>query len=510
MTPSPRRLAPWIIAGLVALLCMVALFGRHQVATWMKKGASGGLTGAAALSPSAPPSVTPRVEVPLDARRRQLIGVRTTTVTRRSMTSTIRAVGVVKADETRLTDVNVKIDGWIRELKVDATGQNVAKAAPLFSLYSPDLLATEREYVLAVKGGNELRDSVVPDARARTESLAASARQRLQLWDLPADEIARLEQSLEAHDTVTFRSPADGVVLEKVAMAGMHVTAGQTLYRLGNLGVVWIEADAYEHDLPAIRVGASARVTLDAYPTAPLTARVVFISPSLQPDTRTAKVRFTVSNPDGRLKPGMYASVELATSSNAALIVPIDAVLDSGREQLVFVANGDGTFVPRHVQVGARWPDAAEILSGVKDGDQVATSAAFFLDSESQLRAGVDAYAEAAAPSAPQAPSASPLVIALNAPSDPAKAGENTFEVVVQDQSSRPIADADVTVQLFMPAMPTMSMPAMRNTVKTTTVGNGVYRGSGEIMMAGRWEVTITVMRNGQRLGSQQSTLVAR
>jgi hypothetical protein len=221
-------------------------------------------------------------------------------------------------------------------------------------------------------------------------------------------------------------------------------------------------------------------------------------------------VRFTVSNPDGRLKPGMYASVELATSSNAALIVPIDAVLDSGREQLVFVANGDGTFVPRHVQVGARWPDAAEILSGVKDGDQVATSAAFFLDSESQLRAGVDAYAEAAAPSAPQAPSASPLVIALNAPSDPAKAGENTFEVVVQDQSSRPIADADVTVQLFMPAMPTMSMPAMRNTVKTTTVGNGVYRGSGEIMMAGRWEVTITVMRNGQRLGSQQSTLVAR
>jgi membrane fusion protein, copper/silver efflux system len=510
MTPSTRHLPLWIIAGLVAVVGVIALLGRHQFATWMQRGRSGQAMVSAGPSPSAPPNVTPRVDVPLDTRRRQLIGVRTTTVTRRSMVSIVRAVGVVKADETRLTDVNIKVDGWIRELQVDATGQTVTKDAPLFSLYSPDLLAAEREYVLAVKSSTELRDSVVPDVRARAESLAASARQRLQLWDLPPDEIARLEQTLEPRDTVTFRSPADGVVLEKVAVAGMHVTAGQTLYRLANLGVVWIEADAYEHDLPAIRVGASARVTLDAYPTAPLTARVVFISPSLQPDTRTAKVRFTVPNPDGRLKPGMYASVELTTSSNAALIVPIDAVLDSGREQLVFVATGDGTFAPRRVQIGARWPDAAEIVSGVKEGDQIATSAAFFLDSESQLRASVGDYEGAPATDARQSSSASPLVIALSAPSDTAKTGENTFEVVVKDQGGRPIADADVAIELFMPAMPTMNMPAMRNTVTTAAAGNGVYRGSGEIMMAGRWEVRVTVTRSGQRLGALQTTLVAR
>ena len=508
MTSSTRRLVLWTITGIAVLIGVAAILGRRQFVARMAKDAAGYET--ASTAQAAPTTDAPRVNVPLDARRRQLIGVRTTTVTRRSMVSTIRAVGVVRADETRLTDVNIKLDGWIRELRVDATGQSVLKDAPLFSLYSPELLATEREYVLAARSGDELRDSVVPDARAGADSLAASARQRLRLWDLPADEIARLEQTLEPRDTVTFRSPAEGVVLEKTAMAGMHVTAGQTLYRLGNLGVVWIEADAYEHDLPAIRVGASARVTLDAYPTAPLTARVLFISPTLQPDTRTAKVRFSVSNPDGRLKPGMYATVELATSSNAALIVPIDAVLDSGREQLVFLANGDGTFVPRHVQIGARWPDAAEILSGVKDGDQVATSAAFFLDSESQLRAGVADYEGGAAANAPQVPSTSSLVISLAAPPASTKAGENTFEVSVKDQSLRPIVDADVAIQLFMPAMPTMSMPAMRNTVKTTPVGEGVYRGSGEIMMAGRWEVTITVTRSGQLLGTLQTTLVAR
>lgn len=510
MTSSTRRLALGALAGGVVLLGVVAFFGHRRFAAWLETRTSDRAIAPAGSGTSAPPNDTARVDVPLDARRRQLIGVRTTIVTRRSMVSTIRAVGVVKADETRLTDVNIKIDGWIRELRVDSTGQAVAKDAPLFSLYSPDVLAAEREYVLAVKGGNELRDAVVPEARGRAESLAASARQRLQLWDLPTDEIARLEQTLEPRDTVTFRSPADGVVLEKAAIAGMHVTAGQTLYRLGNLGVVWIEADAYEHDLPAIRVGASARVTLDAYPTTPLTARVVFISPSLQPDTRTAKVRFTVDNPDGRLKPGMYATVELITSSGAALIVPADAVLDSGREQLVFLANADGTFAPRHVQVGARWPEAAEILSGLKEGDQVATSAAFFLDSESQLRAGVAAYADTGPTNAPQTSSSSPLSISLHAPSDAAKVGENTFEVIVKDQNLRPIADADVTIDLFMPAMPIMNMPAMRGTVKTLPAGAGVYRGSGEVMMAGRWEVTITVTRGGQRLGAQQTTLVAR
>src|SRR5262245_30433885 len=328
-----------------------------------------------------------RANVSLDVRRRQLIGVRTTTVTHGAIVSPLRTVGVVRAPETRLTDVNVKVDGWIRELPTDYTGQPVAKGQVLFTLYSPDLLTAEREYALALKARDDLRGSTVPDARERSESLVSAARRRLELLDVSPEQIARVEQTREAAPTETFRSPVDGFVLEKIVVAGMHVTPGQTLYRLANLDVVWIEADTYEHDLPVVRTGAAARVTLDAYPASALTARVIFVNPSLDPATRTAKVRFEVPNPAGRLKPGMYANVEIATPQPTGLIVPVDAVIDSGREQLVFVAEGDGNFTPRQVTIGERGRDMVEIVSGLKEGDRIATSAAFFLDSESQLRA---------------------------------------------------------------------------------------------------------------------------
>jgi len=504
-----RRLLLGIV--LVALVVVEALFvfpGRQRIGEVFSRRAVSQAPAPGTSGVSPPEAGTPRGDISLDSRRRQLIGVRTTTVARASTSSPIRAVGVVRADETRLTDVNVKVEGWIRDLRVDYTGQPVAKGQALFTLYSPDLLATEREYVLALKNRDEVRASIVPEARGRAESLIASARQRLVLWDLTSEQIARLEQTLEPETTVTFRSPVDGFVLEKMAVAGMHATAGQTLYRLANLGVVWIEADAYEHDLPAIRVGATARVTLDAYAADHLTARVVFISPSLQPETRTAKVRFEVANTRGRLKPGMYANVEIGTSPSSALVVPVDALLDSGREQLVFVAEGDGTFTPRRVQVGARRQDVVEIAAGLKEGEQVASSAAFFLDSESQLRAGVSDYESG--PASERASTAAHLAITLHTQADPPKTGENTFEVTVKDPSGQPIADADVAIQLFMPAMPTMNMPAMRNTVKVAPVGGGLYRGTGEIMMAGRWEATVTASRGAQRLGSLQITVVAR
>jgi len=496
-----------VLIGLVAVAAFFAFGGRQRIGGMFSHRSES--QEPAAVAPAPPASAaTPRGDFSLDSRRRQLIGVRTTTVARATTSSPIRAVGVVKADETRLTDVNVKVEGWIRDLRVDFTGQPVAKGQVLFTLFSPDLLATEREYVLALKNRDEVRASIVPEARGRADSLVAAARQRLLQWDLPDDQIARLEQTLEPETNVPFRSPVDGFVLEKMAVAGMHVTAGQTLYRIANLGVVWIEADAYEHDLPAIRIGATARVTLDAYPADHLTARVVFLSPALQPETRTAKVRFEVPNPRGRLKPGMYANVEIGTSPSSALVVPVDALLDSGREQLVFVAGEDGTFTPRRVQVGARRQDVVEIVAGVKEGDQVASSAAFFLDSESQLRAGVSGYEPEPTPD--DAPTAAQLAITLHTQPDPPKTGENTFDVTVKDASGRPIADAEVAIQFFMPAMPTMNMPAMRNTVKLPSVGGGVYRGTGEIMMAGRWEATVTVSRGAQRLGSLQTTVVAR
>jgi Cu(I)/Ag(I) efflux system membrane fusion protein/cobalt-zinc-cadmium efflux system membrane fusion protein len=416
---------------------------------------------------------------------------------------------VISADETRQSDINLKLEGWIRDLYVDYTGQPVRRGQPLFTIYSPDLLATENEFLLALKTRDQLQQSQIEDARIRADNLVAAARERLRLWDLSPDQITALEESRRAEPTVTFRSPANGFVLEKQAVKGMHVMPGQTLYKVVDLSAVWVEADVYENEIQVIRVGSPATVTVDAYRADRFPARVIYIYPTMDEKTRTAKVRFELSNRDGRLKPGMYANVELHSGGRTGLVVPINAVLDSGREQVVFVAQGNGYFEPRTVKLGQRLQDTIEIADGLKEGEQVATGATFFLDSESQLRASLQGYeplpSQAAAPSA-----AANVDITFSTAPDPPKAGENQFEAVVKDASGKPIDDADVRVQLFMPAMPTMNMPAMRSETKLAPAGGGVYRGSGQVMMAGRWDATVTVTRGGQRLGTKQLPVVAR
>ena len=342
----------------------------------------------------------------------------------------------------------------------------------------------------------------------RSESLVEAARERLILWDLPPEQIEALERTRKAQPTVTFRSPADGFVVEKQAVQGMHVMPGQTLYKVVDLSVVWVEADVYENEIKSIRVGSPATVTVDAYPADHFPGRVIYIYPTMDEKTRTAKVRFQLVNRGGRLKPGMYANVELSGAGRSGLVVPVNAVLDSGREQIVFVAQGDGYFDPRRVKLGNRLEDTIEIVEGLKEGEQVATGATFFLDSESQLRASLQGYEPL--PSQPGASPAANLSINFHSVPDPPKTGENQFEAVVKDASGKPLEDADVSVQFFMPAMPTMNMPAMRSETKLSPAGGGVYRGSGQVMMAGRWDATITITRGGQRLGTKQLQVVAR
>jgi len=467
-------------------------------------------TQAAPVENATAPVVATRGEVVVDPRRQQLIGVRTATATRESLTPTIRAAGTVQYAETRLSEINLKLDGWIRELFVDYTGQPIAKGQPLFTLYSPDLLATENEYLLALKTRDQLQNAQIPDARERADQLVTSARQRLALWDLPEAELRALDEEHRAHDVVTFYSPVSGIVTEKSAIRGMHVTAGQTLYKIADLSTVWIEADVYERELPLIRVGGRATVTLDAYPGEHFDGRVVYVYPYVEEKTRTNKVRYEFSNRNGRLKPGMFANVELSVPSTQALTVPADAVLDSGAEQLVFVATGSGHFDPRPVKVGRRSGDRIQILGGVKEGEQIAAGAAFFLDSESQLRPSLQAYE--AAPGATGAVPTTPsqLDISVRTVPDPPTTGENQFQVTVKDAGGRPVDGADVALQFFMPAMPTMNMPAMRNEIKLSAAGGGLYRGPGQVLMAGRWETTVVVSKNGQRLGTKQLPVVAK
>ena len=454
---------------------------------------------------------TPRAEVMIDPRRQQLIGVRTVPVERRALTATVRTVGLVRYDETRLADINLKLEGWVRDLYVDTTGEFVKTGQPLFTLYSPELVTTQNEYLLALKTREQVRHSQLADAREHADRLVESAKQRLALWDLPPDQFSKLEESRQAQTAIVFRSPVNGYVIEKHALKGQHVTPGQTLYKIADLSTVWVEADLYEGELPRVRVGAPATVTIDAYPGERFTGRVAFIYPFVGEQTRTVKVRFTLANRGARLKPGMYANVELPTSTGRSLVVPTNALLDSGQEQqVVFVAQGDGYFEPRRVRVGQRLDDAVEIVEGLKEGESVASGAAFFLDSESQLRSSLQAYEMPPAAGADAAANRERLSITFRSQPDPPRSGENQFEAVVKTPDGTPVTNAQVTVVFFMAAMPSMNMPAMRNEAKLAHAGNGVYRGAGQVMMAGRWDVTVNVLRDGQRIGSQQISVVAK
>lgn len=457
----------------------------------------------------APEMVDPRAPVNLDLRRQQLIGVRTAAVERAAAVKTIRTVGLVRHDETRLADVNLKLEGWIHDLYVDYTGKLVQEGDPLFTLYSPELLTTQQEYLLALRTRDHLRESQIADAREYADRLVESARQRIALWDLPPDQIHALDESRQAQTTVTFRSPVTGYVIEKQALEGQHVMPGQTLYKIADLSRVWVEADIYEQEIPLMRVGQSARVTLDAYPGERFAGRIIYIYPFVEEKTRTVRVRLELANRAGRLKPGMYANVALDIPVGMSTIIPADALLDSGARQLVFVAEGDGYFQPRDVTVGQRLGDRVQILDGVKEGELVAMGATFFLDSESQLRASVGAF-EPAPALAEGASTGERLDITFRSQPDPPRTGDNVLEVSVADASGQPIVDADVSVTFFMAAMPTMNMPAMRNEAKLPPVGGGVYRGPGQVMMGGRWDVTVTVSKDGERLGSRQLAVVAR
>jgi RND family efflux transporter MFP subunit len=527
MMVSLRRKWFWLLAGVSASAVVAVLWLAWRapvlaVPTAAQATAAPAAPVKAAGAGSKPAEVKPvaaaaavavggpaRGEVTIDSRRQQLIGVRTVPVERKPLTASVRTVGLVRYDETRLAEINLKVEAWIRSLIVDYTGQFVRKGQTLFTVYSPELLATQQEYALALKSRDQFAHSPIADTRQYADRVVDAARQRLALWDLSEDQIRALEQGRPAEPVVTFRAPVSGFVTEKRAVQGLHVMPGETLYKIADLSMVWVEADVYEQEMSLMRVGAPATVTLDAYPGDRFRGRAIYVSPFVDDKTRTVKVRFALPNGRGRLKPGMYANVELAGPTRTGLAVPVNAVLDSGIDRVVFVAKGDGYFEPRHVTLGQRLGDTIEIRDGLEEGEQVATGAAFFLDSESQLRASLQGY-EAAPATQTTARAAEQLQIALRTQPEPPKVGESQLEVNVQTPDGKPVSDAEVTVAFYMAAMPTMNMPAMRNEAKLPAAGNGVYRGTANIMMAGRWNVSVIVSRGGQRLGTKELTVVTR
>jgi Cu(I)/Ag(I) efflux system membrane fusion protein len=328
------------------------------------------------------------VEIPAD--RQPIIGMKSVAVAVRPLKRTIRTVGRVEYDERRFRTVNTKFEGWIERLYVDYTGRPVKKGEPLADLYSPELLATQREFLQLIKWSREPK----PDAQSTTDkmvfrdaaALAAAARERLKLWDISEEQIRKVEETGVPVRTLTIYSPVDGHVVQKMAVQGMRVMPGEKLFDMADLETLWVVADVYEPDLPLIRPDQEALIALAGYPGQEYRSRVDFVYPSLAGETRTAKARFTIPNPGGKLKPQMFAEVEIKIDLGRKLAVPDDAVIDTGVRQIVYVDRGGGNFEPREVMLGARTEGFREVLRGIRPGEKVATSAAFLVDSEAQLR----------------------------------------------------------------------------------------------------------------------------
>jgi Cu(I)/Ag(I) efflux system membrane fusion protein len=331
------------------------------------------------------PKVEGLARVTIDPQRQQLIGLRTAKVTRGPVGGSWRTVGRVAVDETRVHHVNIKVAGFAEHVYVDYAGKPVRRGEPLFTIYSPDLLTAQQEYLLALRMRKTLGDAT-PGVG---DELVRASRERLRLWDIPASEIRRLEETGKATKTLTIHSPMSGVVTKKDLVMGHRLNEGDMPYEITDLSTVWVLADVYESELPKVKLGMLAELSLQSLPNRTFKGKVVFVDPLLAKETRTAKVRLEFANPKGELKPEMFGEVVLKSGAREGLRIPADAVVRSGTKDVVFVALEGGKFQPREVQLGPSDGDAVEVVRGLGEGDKVVTRANFLVDSESRLRASL-------------------------------------------------------------------------------------------------------------------------
>jgi membrane fusion protein, copper/silver efflux system len=329
--------------------------------------------------------------VMISSDKQQLIGVRTAEVKRETLVRDVQTSGQITADETKIAHVHVKINGFIEKVFVDYIGQLVKKGQPLFTLYSPDLVSTQEEYLIAKRGEKALSSSPFTEVAQGSQSLLRSTRERLKLWDISAEQIKKLDESGEVSRTLTFFSPISGFVTDRKAFPQTSVTPDTELYTVSDYSTVWVNADIFEYEVPFVKVGQDSAMQLSYYPGKTWKGHVSFIYPTVDPTTRTVKVRMEFANPDFQLKPQMFADVKLKINYGNQIVVPQEAVLDSGKEQTVFVAHESGYFEPRRITMGAQVDGKVAVLSGLKAGEIVVTSGNFLVDSESRLKSATGA-----------------------------------------------------------------------------------------------------------------------
>ena len=510
----------FLIAIAVNVLLIAALSGlwwRYRSSFPMiaaKSEASSNLPAQDAIETSATPeganTEAPLVPVQISPQRLQSIGVKTGSVIRKAVEDEIDTTGNVAVDETKLAYVQVRYSGYIEKVFVDATYQYVQKGQPLFTVYSPDVAATEREYLVAKQNQQQVAQSTVPGVATSAGSLLDAAVERLRQWGITQPEINRLDSSGQVQQEIEVDSPASGYITERNALPSVAVQPDMRLYSIADLSTVWVQAQVFQQDLGRIKAGDPATLKLDSFPGRTFSGRIDFIYPQVDTDTRTAKVRLVFANQGLELKPGMFANVALRVSMGQQLVIPATGVLQSGSRQIAFVSRSDGYIEPREIQLGARAGDDFIVLKGLKPGDEVVTSANFLIDSESQLQAALGSFVPpppgAGAASSINAPQAN---VDLTTDPDPPHKGSNLFRVKVTGANGSAVSGSQVNVTFFMAAMPAMGMAAMRTSVDLADKSNGMYDGTGNLDSGGTWQVTIIAKKNGQTIASKQLSVTA-
>jgi RND family efflux transporter MFP subunit len=452
----------------------------------------------------------PLAPVQLTNEQMNSIGVKTGTVEYKQLNDELRATGTVNVDERLQSSVQVRFSGYIRKVFADATYQYIRKGEPLFTIYSPELVATQEEYLLARRNQVALSGSSVDGVASGASSLATAAELRLRQWDIPNAEIEKLKGTGKAITELTINSPASGYIVERNVLPNMYVEPATKLYTLVDLSRVWVNAQVFQNDVGRLRRGDSSSITVDAYPGRTFQGRIEEILPQVDMTTRTLNVRLAVANPGVALKPGMFVNVALKSTLGRQLVVPASAVFQTGLRQMVFVDHGNGSLEPKDVSLGTRVGDDFVVLQGLEAHQQIVTSANFLIDSESQLQAAAGSYTPPA-PGAGQQTQNTPPAFAIDLTTDPnpAHKGANTFHAKVSRTNGQPVAGAQITVSFFMAAMPAMGMGAMNTTVQLAEKSAGVYDGTGVLGSGGTWQVTITVKQNGQTIATKQLRLNA-
>ena len=413
-TPKTPRNTPWgayIAVSLIALAIGAAgMFAALRVSGVIGRGAPSKVESAATTGQAASagqPQSMPGMDmsggagagrpegvsdkaVQISPERQQLIGVRTATVTHQALDTTVRTVGTLAYDETRVTQIHTKIAGWVDRLYVDYVGKQVQRGQPLFTVYSPDLVSTQKEYLLALKARGQLGESQFEETRAGAASLVSSARDRLKLWDISDEQIAELERTGEPRKTLTLYSPFSGVVLERNTFAGQYITPETNTFKIADLSTIWVIGQVFEYELRNIRLGQEAQIEFPyGQSTRTLNGKVTFIYPEIDPQTRRAKVRIEFRNPGLEFKPETYVTVILKTPGGHQMAVPKEAVIDDGNKQYAIVALPNGYFEPREIKVGPPVDNYFPLISGLEMGDRIVTSAQFLVDSETNLQAAM-------------------------------------------------------------------------------------------------------------------------